>query len=279
MKPEAQIQPELIIEPNRPVLHYWRDVWLYRELFWFLVWRDILVRYKQTAVGIAWSVIRPLLTMIVFTIVFGLLANLPSGDVPYPLLVFAAMLPWNFFANALSEGSGSLIGNASLLTKVYFPRIIIPVSSVMVALVDFAISLIIMVGIMLWYGYLPDWRIVFLPLFLLLACLSVAGAGLWFAALNVRYRDFRYVVPFVVQLGLYVSPVGFSSGIVPEQWRLLYALNPMVGVIDGFRWSLLRGGTELYWPGILLSTLLSLLLLFSGLWYFRKTERVLADVI
>jgi len=175
MKPEAQIQPELIIEPNRPVLHYWRDVWLYRELFWFLVWRDILVRYKQTAVGIAWSVIRPLLTMIVFTIVFGLLANLPSGDVPYPLLVFAAMLPWNFFANALSEGSGSLIGNASLLTKVYFPRIIIPVSSVMVALVDFAISLIIMVGIMLWYGYLPDWRIVFCRCFCCLPVYQLPG--------------------------------------------------------------------------------------------------------
>lgn len=272
-------QPELIIEPNRPVLHYWRDVWRYRELFWFLVWRDILVRYKQTVVGVAWSVIRPLVTMVVFTVVFGMLAKLPSGNIPYPLLVFSAMLPWSFFANALAEGSGSLVGNANLLTKVYFPRIIIPVSSVIVALVDFAISLVIMAGIMLWYGYLPDWRIITLPLFLFLACLPVAGAGLWFAALNVRYRDFRYVVPFILQLGLYVSPVGFSSSIVPEQWRLLYALNPMVGVIDGFRWALLRGGVDLYWHGILLSTVLSLLLLFSGLWYFRKTERVLADVI
>lgn len=279
MKEAINVCPELVIEPNQPVLHYWRDVWRYRELFWFLVWRDILVRYKQTVVGVAWSVIRPLVTMVVFTVVFGMLAKLPSGDIPYPLLVFAAMLPWNFFSNALSEGSGSLVGNANLLTKVYFPRIIIPVSSVIVALVDFAISLFIMAGIMLWYGYLPDWRVVMLPFFLVLACLPVAGAGLWFAALNVRYRDFRYVVPFILQLGLYVSPVGFSSSIVPEQWRLLYALNPMVGVIDGFRWALLRGGTELYWPGILLSTLLSLLLLFSGLWYFRKTERVLADVI
>ena len=270
---------DLLIEPNSPAHHYWRDVWRYRELFWFLVWRDILVRYKQTVVGVAWSVIRPLVTMIVFTVVFGMLARLPDSGVPYPLLVFAAMLPWNFFSNALSEGSGSLIGNANLLTKVYFPRIIIPVSSVIVALVDFAISLALMAGIMLWYGYLPDWRMVTLPLFLGLAGLSVAGAGLWFASLNVRYRDFRYVVPFVLQLGLYVSPVGFSSNIVPEQWRLLYSLNPMVGVIDGFRWALLRGGTELYLPGIMLSTLLSLLLLFSGLWYFRKTERVLADVI
>lgn len=275
----SSVQPELIIEPNRPVLHYWLDVWRYRELFCFLVWRDILVRYKQTVVGVAWSVIRPLVTMVVFTVVFGMLAKLPPGDVPYPLLVFAAMLPWNFFSNALSEGSGSLLGNANLVTKVYFPRIIIPISSVIVALIDFAISLVIMAGIMLWYGYLPDWRVFLLPLFLLLACLPVAGAGLWFSALNVRYRDFRYVVPFILQLGLYVSPVGFSSSIVPEQWRLLYALNPMVGVIDGFRWALLRGGTELHWPGILLSTLLSLLLLFSGLWYFRKTERVLADVI
>lgn len=279
MKEALDNCPELIIEPNRPVLHYWRDVWRYRELFWFLVWRDILVRYKQTVVGVAWSVIRPLVTMVVFTVVFGMLAKLPSGNIPYPLLVFAAMLPWNFFANALAEGSGSLVGNANLLTKVYFPRIIIPVSSVIVALVDFAISLVIMAGIMLWYGYLPDWRIITLPLFLFLACLPVAGAGLWFAALNVRYRDFRYVVPFILQLGLYVSPVGFSSSIVPEQWRLLYALNPMVGVIDGFRWALLRGGVDLYWHGILLSTVLSLLLLFSGLWYFRKTERVLADVI
>jgi lipopolysaccharide transport system permease protein len=272
-------QPDLLIEPNSPVLHYWQDVWRYRELFWFLVWRDILVRYKQTVVGVAWSVIRPLVTMIVFTVVFGMLAKLPDSGVPYPLLVFAAMLPWNFFSNALSEGSGSLVGNANLVTKVYFPRIIIPVSSVIVALVDFAISLVIMAAIMFWSGYLPDWRIITLPLFLVLAALPVAGAGLWFAALNVRYRDFRYLVPFVLQLGLYVSPVGFSSSIVPEQWRLLYALNPMVGVIDGFRWALLQGNVELHWSGILLSTGLSLLLLITGFWYFRKTERILADVI
>lgn len=272
-------QPELLIERGLPALHYWQDVWRYRELFWFLVWRDILVRYKQTVVGVLWSVIRPLLSMLAFTVVFGLLAKLPSGGIPYPLLVFSAMLPWNFFANALSEGSGSLIGNANLLTKVYFPRIIIPVSSLMVGLVDFFISLIVMAGIMLWYGYWPDWRIIVLPVFLGLACLSVAGAGLWFAALNVKYRDFRYVVPFLLQFGLYVSPVGFASGIMPENWRLLYSLNPMVGVIDGFRWALLRGGIELYWPGIVLSTALSLLLLLSGFWYFRKTERIFADVI
>jgi lipopolysaccharide transport system permease protein len=273
------IQQELLIEPNRPALHYWRDVWRYRELFWFLVWKDILVRYKQTVIGIAWSVIRPFVTMVVFTVVFGLLAKLPSDGVPYPLLVFTAMLPWNFFANALSESSGSLIGNANLLTKVYFPRIIIPCSSIIAGLIDFAISLVILAGVMLWYGYIPDWRIVTLPLFLLLAFLSVAGAGLWFSALNVKYRDFRYVVPFALQFGLYVSPVGFSSTIVPEKWRLLYSLNPMVGVIDGFRWALLRGTVELYWSGFVLSTTLTIVLLVTGLCFFRKTERILADVI
>ena len=279
MSREESSQQELLIEPNRPVLHYWRDVWQYRELFWFLVWRDILVRYKQTVIGVAWSIIRPLVTMIIFTVVFGYLAKLPSAGVPYPLLVFAAMLPWNFCANALTESSGSLIGNANLLSKIYFPRIIIPVSSIIVSLIDFAISLVIMAGTMMWYGYLPDWRIITVPIFLLLAFLPVAGAGLWFSSLNVKYRDFRYVVPFMLQLGLYVSPVGFASSIVPEKWRLLYALNPMVGVIDGFRWALLNGNVELYWPGIVLSTVLSLTLLVTGLWFFRKTERILADVI
>jgi lipopolysaccharide transport system permease protein len=279
MNREGTEQQELLIEPNRPVLHYWRDVWRYRELFWFLVWRDILVRYKQTVIGVAWSVIRPLVTMLAFSVVFGLLAKLPSDGVPYPLLVFAAMLPWNFFSNALSEISGSLVGNANLLTKIYFPRIIIPVSSIIVSLVDFAISMVIMAGIMFWYGYLPDWRVATLPMFLLLAFLPVSGLGLWFAALNVKYRDFRFVVPFLLQFGLYVSPVGFASSIVPEKWRLLYALNPMVGVIDGFRWALLRETTELYWPGIVLSSSLSLALLVTGLWFFRKTERILADVI
>ena len=276
---EESTYPELLIEPNRPALHYWRDVWRYRELFWFLAWRDILVRYKQTVIGVAWSVLRPLLTMIVFTVIFGLLAKLPSDGVPYPLLVFAAMLPWNFFTNALSEGAGSLIGNANLLTKVYFPRIIIPAGSIIVSLIDFIISLVIMAALMLLYGYFPDWRIITLPLFLLLSSLPVAGAGLWFAALNVQYRDFRYVVPFMLQFGLYVSPVGFASSIVPEKWRLLYALNPMVGVIDGFRWALLKGTVGLYWPGLILSTVLSLVLLVTGIWYFRKTERILADVI
>lgn len=279
MTQTQQRQPELVIEPNRSPLHYWRDTWSYRELFWFFVWRDLLVRYKQTVIGVAWSVLRPLLTMAALTIVFGLLARLPSDGVPYPLLVFAAMLPWNFFANALSDGAVSLVGNANLLTKVYFPRIIIPAGSVAVSLVDLAISLAIMALLMLCWGYLPDFRIAALPLFLLLAALPVLGCGLWFAALNVRYRDFKHLVPFALQFGLYLSPVGFTSNVVPERWRLLYSLNPMVGVIDGFRWALLRGASPIYLPGLALSTLLSLALLVSGIWYFRKTERVMADVI
>ena len=279
MNREEILQQELLIEPNSPVLHYWRDVWRYRELFWFLVWRDILVRYKQTVIGVAWSIIRPVVTMLAFTVVFGLLAKLPSDGIPYPLLVFAAMLPWNFFSNAFSESSTSLINNSNLLTKVYFPRIIVPVSSIIASLIDFGITLVIMAGIMLCYGYLPDWRIITLPFFLLLALLPVAGAGLLLSALNVKYRDFRYVVPFILQFGLYVSPVGFASSIVPEKWRLLYALNPMVGVIDGFRWALLRGTVEPNWPGLLISTSLSLTLLVTGFLFFRKTERILADVI
>ncbi|GAW66663.1 phosphate ABC transporter permease [Geoanaerobacter pelophilus] len=270
---------EILIEPDAPALHYWRDLWRYRELLWFLVWRDVLVRYKQTAVGVLWTVLRPLLAMAAFTVVFGVLAKMPSGAVPYPLLVFAGLLPWTFFSNALSESSASLIGNANLLTKVYFPRLIVPLGSILASLVDLVISLLLMVGLMLWYGFLPDWRIAALPLFLVLCCLSVCGAGLWCAALNVKYRDFRYLVPFLLQFGLYVSPVGFSTTVVPDSWRLLYSLNPMVGVIDGFRWALLGGRGEIFWPGVALSTLLSLFLLCTGLWFFRRTERTMADVI
>lgn len=270
---------EILIEPDAPALHYWRDLWRYRELLWFLVWRDVLVRYKQTALGVLWTVLRPLLAMAAFTVVFGVLAKMPSGAVPYPLLVFAGLLPWIFFSNALSESAASLVGNANLLTKVYFPRLIVPLGSILASLVDLVISLLLMVGLMLWYGFLPDWRLAALPLFLLLCCLSVCGAGLWCAALNVKYRDFRYLVPFLLQFGLYISPVGFSTKVVPDSWRLLYSLNPMVGVIDGFRWALLGGRGEIFWPGVALSTLLSLFLLCTGLWFFRRTERTLADVI
>lgn len=270
---------DLIIEPGKGIRQYWRDLWKYRELFFFLSWRDILVLYKQTAIGIAWSVIRPLLTMIVFTIIFGKLAKFPSGGVPYPILVYAAMLPWQFFANSLAESSNSLINNANMLSKIYFPRLIIPASSLLVSLVDFSISFAILAMLMLWYGFVPGWGIVLLPLFLMLAFLASFGFGLWFASLNVKYRDFRYIVPFVVQFGLYISPVGFSSSVVPEQWRLIYSLNPMVGVIDGFRWAILGSNTPLYWPGFLLSIGLTLIIFVLGLRYFRNTERTFADII
>jgi len=272
-------QSVLVIEAGRTERHYWKDLWRYRELFYFLAWRDILVRYKQTAIGIAWALIRPLLTTVVFVFVFGKLAKLPSDGMPYPILVFAALLPWQFFSNAFAEAGNSLISNANMISKVYFPRLVVPVSAVIVGLVDFLISGVLLVGLMLWYGVVPDWRIVTLPLFLAVAVVASMGAGLWIAALNVQYRDFRYIIPFVVQFGLYVSPVGFSSAIVPEQWRLLYSLNPMVGVIDGFRWAILGGENQLYWPGIWLSLVLALLSAITGILYFRKMEKSFADVI
>jgi lipopolysaccharide transport system permease protein len=272
-------KPELIIEAGRAERQYWQDLWRYRELFYFLAWRDILVRYKQTAIGIAWALIRPFLTMVVFTVVFGNLAKLPSEGVPYPILVFSAMLPWQFFANALSECSNSLIGNANLISKVYFPRLIVPISAIVVSFVDFMISGIILLGLMAYYAYVPSWRILMLPVFIAIAFAASIGAGLWLASLNVKYRDFRFIVPFIVQFGLYISPVGFSSSIVPEQYRLLYSLNPMVGVIDGFRWSILGGESKIYWPGFSLSLGLVFLLLITGIAYFRKTEKTFADVI
>jgi lipopolysaccharide transport system permease protein len=271
---------KLVIEAGRTESQYWKDLWRYRDLFYFLAWRDILVRYKQTAIGIAWALIRPFLTMIVFTIVFGHFAKLPSQGVPYPILVFAGLLPWQFFANALTESSNSLIDNANLISKVYFPRLIIPTSAVIVSFVDFMISGIILIGLMAWYNFVPDWRILTLPLFILIAFAASMGAGLWLAALNVEYRDFRYIVPFIVQFGLYVSPVGFSSSVVPEKWRfVVYALNPMVGVIDGFRWAILGGKSQIYLPGFMLSVALVVFLLLSGIWYFRRMERTFADVI
>jgi lipopolysaccharide transport system permease protein len=270
---------ELIIEAGRTESQYWKDLWRYRELFYFLAWRDILVRYKQTAIGIAWALIRPFLTMVVFTVVFGNLAKLPSEGAHYPLLVFSAMLPWQFFSSALAECSNSLISNANLISKVYFPRLIVPASAVIVSFVDFLISGIIMLGLMAWYNFVPNWRILTLPIFILIAFAASMGAGLWLAALNVKYRDFRYIVPFLVQFGLYISPVGFSSSIVPSKWRLLYSLNPMVGVIDGFRWAILGGKSTISWSGFTLSMALVAFLLASGIWYFRKTERTFADVI
>ncbi|MES2025559.1 MAG: ABC transporter permease [Pseudomonadota bacterium] len=269
----------LVIEAGRSERHYWRDLWRYRELFFFLAWRDILVRYKQTVIGFAWALLRPFLTMLVFTLVFSKLAKLPSEGVPYPILVFAALLPWQFFSNAFTEAGNSLISNANMISKVYFPRLVIPASAVIVSFVDFLISGVILAGLMLWYGFMPEWRMLTLPLFIFVAFAAAMGAGLWMAALNVKYRDFRYIIPFVVQFGLYVSPVGFSSTIVPEKWRLLYSLNPMVGVIDGFRWAILGGNTQLYLPGFLLSMALVVVLLITGIVYFRKTERGFADLI
>jgi lipopolysaccharide transport system permease protein len=271
---------DLLIEAGRGAKNYWRDLWRYRELFYFLAWRDILVRYKQTAIGIAWALVRPFLTMLVFTFIFSRVAKLPApGSVPYALLVFAAMLPWQFFSTALSEASNSLIGNSNLISKVYFPRLIVPAGSVITSFVDFLITLGLMAGMMVWYGFLPDWRLLTLPLFMALAFGSAFGAGLWLCALNVRYRDFRYIVPFIVQFGLYLSPVGFSSNIVPEGLRLIYALNPMVGVIDGFRWALLRGQSPLAGDALIASILVTSVLCLSGIWYFRRTEKTFADII
>jgi lipopolysaccharide transport system permease protein len=271
---------ELIIEPGRAERGYWRDLWQYRELFQVLAWRDISVRYKQTVIGAAWALIRPFLTMVVFTIIFGKLAKLPSdGSAPYALMVFAGMLPWSFFATALTDASGSLIGNSNLISKVYFPRLIIPIAAVMVAFVDFLISFAILVGMMIWYQFMPGWQILLLPVFVTIALMASTGIGIWITALNVKYRDFRYIIPFIVQLGLYLSPVGFSSGIIPEGWRLIYSLNPMVGVIDGFRWCLLGGESELYLPGLSLSLLVTVFFLWLGIRQFRKLEKSFADLI
>ncbi|QDL09317.1 ABC transporter permease [Brasilonema octagenarum UFV-E1] len=275
---------ELTIEAGRAEKQYWKDLWTYRELFYFLAWRDILVRYKQTAIGLAWALIRPFLTMVVFTVVFGNIAKLPSeGDAPYPILVYSALLPWQFFSGALTECSNSLINNANLVSKVYFPRLIVPTSAVIVSFVDFLVSGMILLALMAWYNFVPDWRILTLPIFILIAFGASIGAGLWLAALNVKYRDFRFIVPFIVQFGLYVSPVGFSSKVIAqrfsEQLLLLYSLNPMVGVIDGFRWAILGGESQIYLPGFALSVAFVVVLLWSGIWYFRKTERKFADVI
>ena len=270
---------ELIIEAGKTERQYWRDLLRYRELFYFLAWRDILVRYKQTVVGVAWAVLRPLLTMIILTVVFGKLAKMPSGEVPYPILVFSGMLPWQFFATALSESGNSLVANAGMISKIYFPRLVLPASSVITSLADFLISAAIMALLMAWYGYLPSANIIFLPVFIGMAFAIAFGAGLWIAALMVRFRDFRFIVPFIVQFGLYISPVGFYSSIVPGEWRLLYSLNPMVGVIDGFRWAILGGEHAIYLPGFLLSLGGLTALVGTGMWYFRKTERSFADII
>lgn len=271
---------ELIIEAGRSEKNYWKDLWRYRELFYILSWRDIKVRYKQTVIGALWSIVRPLLTMFIFTIIFSRVARLtPEGNAPYAIMVYAAMLPWQFFSGALSESSNSLIGNANLISKIYFPRLIIPTASVITSGVDFLISFVIMGILFLYYGYFPSWQIFFLPLFFLMAFITSIGIGLWVTALNVKYRDFRYIIPFIVQFGLYVSPVGFSSSVVPEKYRLFFAINPMVGVIDGFRWCLLQGSTRLPLNNILMSLFVSFTFLGVGIRKFRKMEKTFADLI
>jgi lipopolysaccharide transport system permease protein len=276
---ETSSAGQLVIEAGRSQRQYWRDLWRYRELLYFLAWRDLLVRYKQTVVGVSWSLIRPLLTMVVLTVVFGKLGKMPSGKVPYPLLVFCGMLPWLFFSTAITESGNSLVSNANLISKVYFPRIIIVVSSVVTSFVDFMISAAFLVVLMIWYRYLPPAAVVFLPVFLILVFGASVGVGLWIAALMVEYRDFRFIVPFIVQFGLYISPVGFQSSIVPERFRFLYALNPMVGIIDGFRLCILGMRTGIYLPGMLIAVIDVIVLIVSGLWYFRKTEQGFADAI
>lgn len=277
-KPVKKDDWDLVIEPGRTEKNYWKDLWRYRELFYILSWRDIKVRYKQTVIGAAWSIIRPLLTTIIFTIVFSKIANLQKpGTYPYALMVFAGMLPWQFFSNALSESSNSLIGNANLITKVYFPRMIIPASSVITSMVDLGISFIIMVGMFAWYQFLPSWHIIFLPVFIALAFLCSFGIGLYLTAVNVKYRDFRYIIPFIIQFGLYITPVGFSSSIIPEKWKLLYALNPMVGIIDGFRWCIL--GDKMNWYSFSASMTIIILFLWLGIFYFRRLEKTFADNI
>lgn len=270
---------ELVIEAHRAEAQYWSDVWRYRGLIYFLAWRDILVRYKQTVIGVAWALLRPILMMVVFTVLFGRLAKLPSQGVPYPILVFAALLPWQLFAGGLIDISFSLIKNASLVTKVYFPRIIYLLGAAALSLTDFLLSGLILIALMVWYGYSPGWPTLTLPFFVAVTLSLAIGAGLWLSALTVRYRDFQTIVPYFVQFGLYVSPVGFSSAVVPDAWRFIYSLNPMVGVIDGFRWAILGTESAIYWPGFLLSLLLIVVLFVSGIWYFRRTERTFADVI
>jgi lipopolysaccharide transport system permease protein len=269
-----------VIQPRRGVVAVdFGELWRFRELLVFLVWRNILIRYKQTAIGVAWALVQPVSTMVVFTVVFGMLAKLPSEGAPYAVLTLAALLPWQLFANGLAAGSNSVVNAANMVRKVYFPRLFIPLSDCLSGSLDLAISLVLLLGLMAWYGMAMTWNLLLLPAFALLAMLAAIGPSLWLSALNAKYRDVKYMVPFLVQAGLYISPVGFSSSVVPEQWRVWYHLNPLVGVIDGFRWAILGPAFEPEWRGFALSVLVVLVMLISGLFYFRKTERTFADVI
>lgn len=275
----APVKPTVRIEPAQGWLALeLREVWAYRELLTFLVWRDVAVRYKQTALGAAWAILQPLLTMVIFTIVFGNFANMPSDNLPYPIFAYTALLPWNYFAQAINRSGGSLVGNANLISKVYFPRLIVPIAAAIAPLVDFVVAFVILIAMMLWFGVAPNWGVLALPLFLLLALLTALAVGLWLSALNVRYRDVAYTIPFLVQFWMYASPVVYPVSLVPEQWRLLFSLNPMTGVIEGFRWALLGKASPDF--GVMaMSVLVVLGLLFSGLIYFKRMEQTFADVI
>jgi len=276
--PPTVVPPELVIEAGRTEAHYWRDLWRYRELLGFLAWRDVKVRYKQAVLGVAWAVIQPVVQTLLLSFVFGKLAKMPAGGVPYPLLVLAGLLPWQLFSSAFSGAGGSIVGNAHLISKVYFPRLIVPLSALAVALIDMAIPLILTIPVAAFWGVMPTWRLLLLPVFILGALLIAFGAGLWITALTVKYRDFRFITPFLLQIGVFVTPVGYRTDFLPN-WRALIALNPLSGVVDGFRWCLLGGTTEFYVPGLAISVAIAVVLLAGGLWYFRKTERQFADVI
>jgi len=285
---DRQNMSRLIIEADHAESAYWSDLWRYRELFFFLSWRDVLVRYKQTTIGVLWALIRPALTIGIFTLVFGKLAKMDSEGIPFPVFVCAATLPWQFFATAMSEASNSLITNANMLSKIYFPRLIVPASAVIVSLADLLISLVILAALMAWYHVTPNWRLVTLPLFTALALFAALGVGFWLSALNVKYRDFRYVIPFIVQFGFFLSPVGYSRDEILRKMcdhflgpviYALYPFNPMVGVINGFRWAIGGPPLPLDWNSILVSLLVTALLMISGLRYFRAAEETFADII
>jgi lipopolysaccharide transport system permease protein len=270
---------DIILESGRPERQYWADLWRYHELFYVLAWRDILVQYKQTVIGILWAVLRPILTVIIFTVIFGKIADLPSEGMPYPIFVLAAMLPWTFFSTAFSNAGNSLVNNFALIGKIYFPRMIIPAASIIVAVVDLLISFVLLIILMFWYNFSPTWHILTLPLFLLIGFFAAFGSGLFIAALNVRYRDFRIIIPFIIQLGLFASPVAFSTTLIPEKYQIFYYLNPMVAVIDGFRWAVSGGRTALNMTEIYISIAIVVFLCILGVMYFRKTEKTFADLI
>ena len=276
----SDIKKIIIIKPSSGLIKInFKELWQYRELFLFFAWRNIVIRYKQTAIGIAWAGIQPIITMIIFTIIFGKLANLPSDGIPYPILVMAGVLPWQFFATSLQQASLSVVGNAGIVSKIYFPRLIVPLSSVISSIIDFCIAFLVFVVMLLWYQIIPSINIIFLPFFIVLAIVTSVSFSLWFSALNVAYRDIKHILPFLIRIGIYISPVGFLSTTVPDKYRIIYFLNPLVGIIDGFRWCVLGGKVNLAWDGLIISMVITSIILISGLYYFTKNEKKFADII